>query len=123
MNAVVDEIAKFWERWYLRVTGNFAVAMEPGMPGWETVVRLTRRDPTVDNLDRLAALIVVRLGGSAVTELLDAQSPVERGSVIGRWWAVPASRHFAEMLLEVGVDDAAWARLTEALRRTPRLGT
>lgn len=59
---MVDRIGTVWLRWYPRVTGAAATLLEPAMSGWETVIRIWRRDPSADNPELFAARIMLAVG-------------------------------------------------------------
>jgi hypothetical protein len=63
MDDVVDQIGRAWEKWYVRVTGAYAPAMEPaGDLAGPEVLRLRRRDSSILYPAHLAARALYELG-------------------------------------------------------------
>ena len=115
----IDFTTELWERWYIAITGK-GVAIFPPSFGWEKVVRLHRRDLSLDNPKTLAPRIAYTLGKPAARELPDyLQRPEgERAALIGRLYARDEARWLAELLMEIeeDPDDLVRLNLIAALR-------
>jgi hypothetical protein len=123
MDEVVDQIGSMWEKWYVRVTGAYAPAIEPGMMGWETILRLKRRDPSILSPAYVASRVTYELGEPLAQELLEvlAGTDHERADMIARLLTSEETRWLAGILRDVEDDEAARMSLVEALRGTPRV--
>jgi predicted GNAT family N-acyltransferase len=116
----IDVATNLFERWFVAVTGEGVAILLPSI-GWENVLRLHRRDLSIDNPDALGARVVYSLGEPAAQELLETleRSEEERAALIGRLYARDEARWLAELLIEIekDPDDLVRLNLIAALRR------
>lgn len=117
----IELSTELFARWFSKITGEgVAVDLLPAIP-WQNVLRLHRRDLSIDNPDALGARVVYSLGEPAAQELLEAleRSEEERAALIGRLYARDEARWLAELLIEIeeDPDDLVRLNLIAALRR------
>jgi hypothetical protein len=121
LDEAVDITIPIWERWFQAITGEGVWAALPDDIGWWNVLRLHRRDVSIEHPGRMGPRIVRELGEGAARELLDVlkRSPDDRASLIGRLYERPESRWLAEALMDIeqDPDDLVRLRLIAELER------
>jgi hypothetical protein len=121
LDEAVDVTIPIWKRWFQAITGEGVWAALPDDIGWWNVLRLHRRDVSIEHPGRMGPRIVRELGEGAARELLDVlkRSPDDRASLIGRLYERPESRWLAEALMDIeqDPDDLVRLRLIAELER------
>ncbi len=123
LDDVVDTVGQVWERWYVTITDSFAPAVEPDLPGdWAAVIRLRRRDPSVDRPASLAFRIFKEAGEQSAMNLATSAADLsEFGAAVGRLRGRTELRALADDLDDLAEEkgESAIAELANLLQHWP----